>query len=93
MSVQFVDFRGAAHFRAAPSPSGRLEAGDRVTWRNPSTGAAWGGLTIEFVYPTTGLALVRGWFGRPSLRTEGGQHIESRRIRLCQLTRSGPGAA
>lgn len=77
----------SAHFRTSPTSGSRFAQGDKVVWRNPSTGAAWGGLTVEFVYPAIGIALVRGWFGRPSLRTQGGHHIESRRIRLCQLTR------
>jgi hypothetical protein len=93
MPAQILVYPASAHFRDRPDTSlcppksarHRLAAGDEVRWRNPSMGCVWDGLTIEFVYPTIGIALVRGCFGRMNLRT-GGDLVESRRLRLDQLT-------
>lgn len=78
------NFHHAAHHRTRPGVGLQLSTGDRVVWRNPSTGAVCPGLRVEFVYPQFGIVLLRGDFGRLSLRT-GGAHIESRRIRIDQV--------
>jgi hypothetical protein len=76
-----------AHFRSEPAfhRGVRLKAGDTVAWRNPSTGEVWSGLRIDFVYPASGTVLVRGCFGRLSMRT-GGDHVESKVVRMEQVT-------
>ena len=74
----------AAHHRTRPGVGLQLSTGDRVVWRNPATGAVCSDLKVEFVYPQFGIVLLRGDFGRLSLRT-GGAHIESRRIRIDQV--------
>ncbi len=84
-AAPFNFHRPAAHFRTRPGTAPRLQVGDRVVWRNPATGGHHGGLRIEFVYPSIGTVLLRGDFGRMSLRT-GGPHIESRRVRIEQVT-------
>lgn len=86
VSVTQFNFRGSgAHFRTRPGTGPYFQAGDTVSWRNPANASHWGGLVVEFVHPTLGVAVVRGWFGRLSFRT-GGQHVETRRVRLDQLT-------
>lgn len=75
-----------AHFRTEPVYRGpRIKTGDLVSWRNPATGAHHGRLRVDFVYPHLGLVLLRGDFGRVSLRT-GAPSPETRRVRLEQVT-------
>lgn len=85
-----------AHHRTQPGKGPQFASGDRVTWRNPGTGETHGGLVVEFVYPTLGMLLLRGDFGRVSLRT-GRPHIQTERVRMEQVTRddapAGPEAA
>lgn len=81
-----IDYTFNAHHRTGSTYRGpALKAGDRVTWRNPSTGAHHSGLRVDFIYAQLGLVLVRGDFGRVSLRT-GAPSLETRRVRLDQVT-------
>lgn len=77
--------RPGAHHRTRPGVGPQFRAGDTVSWRNPATGAHHGGLLVEFVYLQLGVLLVRGDFGRPSLRT-GGAAIQSSQVRMDQVT-------
>lgn len=94
MIEQFNFHRPAAHYRTQPGRGPQLRSGDLVSWRNPNNGAHHDGLEIKFVYPSYGVLLVRGDFGRLSLKT-GKPAIESRRIRMEHVTleRRAVGAA
>lgn len=79
------NFHRSAHHRTQPGRGVQLARGDVVSWRNPATKAHYGGLRVEFVYPTYGVVLLRGDFGRISLR-HGGPLIESRKVQIAQVT-------
>jgi hypothetical protein len=85
MQPHFNFHRPAAHHRTRPGVGPQFQSGDVVSWRNPSTGAHHDRLTVEFVYPTYGVVLVRGDFGRLSLKS-GLPSLESRRVRMEQVT-------
>jgi hypothetical protein len=88
----FKSFGHVAHFRDRPgSPGPRLTSGDRVTWTNPATGAAWPDLVVEFVYPALRLVLLRGHVGRISIR-HGGPSIETIKVRIDQVALQAPAA-
>lgn len=75
-----------AHHTTAPAYKGpRLRTGDLVTWRNPATKGHHSGLRVEFIYPHLGLVLLRGDFGRVSLRT-GAPSPETKRVRIDQVS-------
>lgn len=79
------NFHHSSHYRTQPGRSPQFRAGDVVAYRNPSTGAHHGGLEVKFVYPTLGVLLLRGDFGRPSLRT-GKPAIETNKVRIEHVT-------